>query len=432
MIKKKRNMQLLIVFVTALLIGVGYAILNSSLNIAGNTKIGNPDWDVHFENVNVTSGSVSATTPSISNGTNVTYTVTLNQPGDFYEFTVDVKNGGTIDAMIGSVSNTGLTTEQKKYMEYTATYSDNVNIEEKQELKANTKETIKVRVKFRDNINVSELPAENKTATLVLSMNYVQANNTSKIIRNIVCRRATTLHTETCTNTNASYCLSSYNEGDTITYGSLGTSGILASGDAFDCDVNGDGTYNATNERFYYVSDLDTNNNYGVLIYYNNVSGGEPSNTTGNSYDSAGTPQENGPITLLPQLPTTTQWKNVSLSNTIRKMKDEKGTEYVDFSYEGYAARLLTYQEVKSVCGSVNTTAAGYLDSCKYLLENTKYSTSTSTYGYWLENPNVSDSSKALFINSLSRRMVSYSALVGNSAIGTRPTIEVPKSKISY
>ena len=91
MIKKKRNMYLIIVFVTALLIGVGYAILNSSLNITGSTKIKDNIWDVHFENVNVTSGSVSAPTPSISNGTNVTYTVTLNQPGDFYEFTVDVK-----------------------------------------------------------------------------------------------------------------------------------------------------------------------------------------------------------------------------------------------------------------------------------------------------------------------------------------------------
>ena len=42
----------------------------------------------------------------------------------------------------------------------------------------------------------------------------------------------------------------------TITYGKLGTQGILSSGDAFDCDVNGDGIYDATTERFYYVTDL--------------------------------------------------------------------------------------------------------------------------------------------------------------------------------
>lgn len=41
-------------------------------------------------------------------------------------------------------------------------------------------------------------------------------------------------------------------------------------GDAFDCNVNGDGTYNQVTESFYYVTDLDSNT--VVLVYYNNVS----------------------------------------------------------------------------------------------------------------------------------------------------------------
>ena len=123
------------------------AILQGSTNIKDNT------WNIHFENLNVTSGSVSATTPTISNGTNITYTVTLDKPGDYYEFSVDVKNAGSIDAMISGISNTGLTSEQKKYMTYSATYDSGVDIAEKQELKANSKERIRVTVRYRYDIN---------------------------------------------------------------------------------------------------------------------------------------------------------------------------------------------------------------------------------------------------------------------------------------
>ena len=91
-----------------------------------------------------------------------------------------------------------------------------------------------------------------------------------------LCQRATTLHTETCSQT-SKYCADDgYASGDTITYGSLGTSGTLASGDAFDCDVNGDGNFDSETERFYYVSDYYNTttkafeSDTAVLIYYNN------------------------------------------------------------------------------------------------------------------------------------------------------------------
>ena len=42
-----------------------------------------------------------------------------------------------------------------------------------------------------------------------------------------------------------------------IEYGNLGKSGDdPISGDAFDCDVNGDGIYDSETERFYYITDF--------------------------------------------------------------------------------------------------------------------------------------------------------------------------------
>ena len=317
---KKRNIYITIAIITILLIGLGYAFLTSNLNIIGNTNINKNTWGVEFENINVTEGSVEASTPQISNKTTVNYTVTLDKPGDYYEFTVDASNKGSIDAMIDSVSNTGLTTEQKKYLTYSATYTSGKEIKTKQELKAGSKEKIQVRVEYKKDITAEYLPSENQQLNLTFSIEYVQADDTAEPTNQPICKRATKLHTEICNRTSSTYYCSGggYNTGDTIEYGNKGIAGTLTAGDAFDCDVNKDGSYNSKNERFYYISSLDTNSNYGVLIYYSNVRGGEPYNTAGYAYDSAEKPRENGPATAVQQLPTTTQWKNVRLSNTTR------------------------------------------------------------------------------------------------------------------
>ena len=257
----------------------------------------------------------------------------------------------------------------------------------------------------------------------------------------IICKRATSLHTEKCSNsTTDAYCQGDgYALNDTITYGNLGTKGILFSGDAFDCDVNGDGVYNSETERFYYVSDMTngvtTDSNTAVLIYYNNVSGGEASNSIAYAYDTNKDAYTNGPITAKGQLPTISQWKNVSLTNTIRNITDEKGTvRKTGFSYEGYAARLLTVQEVNAGCGikAGNETEGELSAKCKYLMENTKYSSSNlKTSGEWLESSYASYSHISWDVYSYYRRVNSSNVSV-ISDFGVRPAIEVSKYNIAY
>ena len=263
-----------------------------------------------------------------------------------------------------------------------------------------------------------------------------------------LCKRATTLHTETCSQTStSSYCQADgYALNDTITYGNLGTTGTLTSGDAFDCDVNGDGVYDAEAERFYYVSDMTNgvmqDSNTAVLIYYNNVSGGVASNSTAYAYDSSAK-NNNGPVTAIKQLPTTSQWKNVSLINTTRAITNENGGNTTNagnlpttFSYEGYAARLLTAQEVSAGCGftvgSATSTYGELNTKCKYLMENTKYSSEeTVTYGEWLESPTASSSNFAWLVYAYGRD-VGISTVDSTGSYGVRPAIEVLKSNISY
>ena len=284
--------------------------------------------------------------------------------------------------------------------------------------------------------------------TLKFDGNSISKSDTKRPI----CKRATTLHTEECTQTDtSSYCsgagyTSSGSKGtSTITYGNLGTSGTLTSGDAFDCDVNGDGTYDPNTERFYYVSDYyntstkSFESDTAVLIYYNNVSAGNPSNNATYAYDSSG---ENwhGPRTMLEQLPTASQWSNVRLKNDIRPIITNTasntttgGTLPSNFSYKGYSSRLLTIQELrKAIYDNIPTWKNGELDNYVYFLENTRFSNENiNNLGYWLESPEYILPSHAWCIYS-GDRIVSDGSISSNTAYNARPVIEVLKTNIEY
>ena len=285
--------------------------------------------------------------------------------------------------------------------------------------------------------------------TLKFNGNSVSKDDINKII----CKRATTLHTEECTQTDGSlYCsgagyTTSGSKGtSTITYGNLGTSGTLSSGDAFDCDVNGDGTYNPDTERFYYVSDYYNTStktfesDTAVLIYYNNVNTGNPDNSKLYAYDSSG---ENfhGPRTAIAQLPTTSQWSNISLKNTTRSILNESGSNTTnggtlpnDFSYAGYAARFLTNEEVRRSTGNNNipTFEEGELNNFIYLLENTRFSDgNNAVWAWWLENSDSSSSSHALDVDG-HYLQVYFNNVSDKNVNGVRPAIEVSKTNIEY
>ena len=294
--------------------------------------------------------------------------------------------------------------------------------------------------------NAKELQLKNKE-NITGAIKYCNGNFTNNTLSfngqdmsNIVCKRAITLHTEKCEQTDSQlYCsgMNGYNTGDIITYGTV-PGKELKSGDAFDCDVNGDGVYDSKMERFYYVSDYyntstkEFETDTAVLIYYNNVSDGKPSNNLKYAYDES---EENyhGPRTAIEQLPSTSEWKNVSLKNTTRSILNENGgTLSSNFSYTGKSARLLTAQEINKACNiKVGLKIGGELNNCNYLMENTRYSNSSFTYGYWIENSYSYNVYEAWLVYSGGRNVHNL-GVVNSVGYGVRPVIEVSKSNIEY
>ena len=177
--KKKLNYMILIIMI--LVISIGYAVLSTNLNIIGTGTINNPTWNIHWENVQVKTGSVSASTPTIDTAkTTVNYSVTFTIPGEYFEFTVDAVNAGTIDGMVSVISNkldnVEITT-LPSYLEYKVSYEDGVDIAPNHLLEANTSEKYKVHVGYKKDISVSDIPSSPQTLNLSFSVTYVQSDS---------------------------------------------------------------------------------------------------------------------------------------------------------------------------------------------------------------------------------------------------------------
>ena len=179
---KKKILVILLLLVVG--ISIGYAALTTTLNINGNTKIEKASWDIHFENLVKNEGSVTATTEASIDSTKtvINYAISLVEPGDFYEFTVDIVNSGSIDAMISEVLKEGLSTEQEKYIDYSVKYTVGDDVLEKDLLRSGATRNIIVSVKYREDISAEDLPTEEETLNLSFSVTYIQDDGTSTVV----------------------------------------------------------------------------------------------------------------------------------------------------------------------------------------------------------------------------------------------------------
>ena len=179
-----RNRKSLYIFFAIALISIStltivYAALSVTLNITGTADISSASWDVHLDNVNVNTQSVSGNAPTIIGGTTATFSTKLEVPGDFYEFTIDVVNDGSIDAMIESIVKTPtLTTAQAKYLKYEVEYQNGESINIRQLVKKNSFVRLKVRLEFRKDVTADILPTTAETLNLSFTVVYAQSDGT--------------------------------------------------------------------------------------------------------------------------------------------------------------------------------------------------------------------------------------------------------------
>ena len=186
--RKKNNLIMMLVILIGS-IGIGYAFLTQDLTINGIGKIKASRWDIYFnnlilnpENVTLVEGDSDAVIDTDTR-TDVNFTVSFHKPGDFYEFTVDVVNDGSIDAMVDTMTyryNGEVVSETNplpEYFRYTVTYDNGDTILAKDILYHESIETIKVRLEIRRDIDASVLPDSITSSTFNFGIQYIQAGN---------------------------------------------------------------------------------------------------------------------------------------------------------------------------------------------------------------------------------------------------------------
>ena len=178
---KDRNKRKLIIYVLVgvlMLTTVAYAALSTVLNVSGTVvKKGNL-WNIYFTNPSSASIVGTATGSSINiQASSLNFQVSLYKPGDKVTYTVDIKNGGTIDAVLNSISLTGLDTAKSNSLNYTVTYSNGSTIKEGDTLNIGASRTIKITVEFDS--SATSIPESDVNLTFGVTLIYGQSTSSS-------------------------------------------------------------------------------------------------------------------------------------------------------------------------------------------------------------------------------------------------------------
>ncbi|MDO4996419.1 MAG: hypothetical protein Q4E69_04505 [Bacilli bacterium] len=170
-----------------LFIGIGYSIINSNLSMQGNVVRKATTWNIGFSNPVFDTGSITSPTPTITNGTTMTMNVSLASPGDIYAFTVDLKNTGSVPALINTLSITELTSEQQNYLRWKVEYEDESTPAVGDLLKAGETKKVHIYLEYKKLRATDLYPTSNVNLTLTITANFVlpeETFNTVTITKN--------------------------------------------------------------------------------------------------------------------------------------------------------------------------------------------------------------------------------------------------------
>lgn len=180
--KNINNIYLYIIFILILFVSIGFAFLSRNLNINGSTIIRKTTWDIYFDNLVDDSDNLELNVPATisDDKKSIDFEVTLKEPGDEYYFYVDIVNSGTIRAMLDNFEVTGLNDSQKKYIDWKVTYNDGVELSRFDLLDAESEETIKVTVRYIEDVNAIDLPSQDEIIQLTYTSTYIQTDERAK------------------------------------------------------------------------------------------------------------------------------------------------------------------------------------------------------------------------------------------------------------
>lgn len=163
---KKKTFVIAILCIALVLMGTGYAILSTSLNISGTNTVSGK-WDIHIESINATSVGGTAVAKDVIIGDDklsAEFSADLFGNNDYVEYTVIIKNAGNIPAKLSDIATS--VTNSSEFIKFTNTAVKDKTLAPE----ATDSFTVKIAV---NNPNNTEL-VDVTDATYKIDLTYIQ------------------------------------------------------------------------------------------------------------------------------------------------------------------------------------------------------------------------------------------------------------------
>ena len=394
--KKNKNIYICLIVLFILGISIGYAAINRTLDINGNSEVKQNTWNIHFENIQVTKNSVVSPMPTIDNTNSaVNFSCQLNVPGDFYEFTVDVVNEGTIDAMIDSIIKTPeLTEAQKKYLSYKINYQNENIIDSNQLIESNSFVKIKIRIEYKYNVSENDLPTTTENLNLGFTINYIQATDEGETIEN-----------------NGALQPSANGSLETI-----GESIIIGSEEFYIIGTDNDNIKLLAKYNLYVGNECTTNTSSSCTSYGNNVTGLQDINMKG--FTSGTTSLRKGTTAFSSDTKKGTNYSTYEGSIVEELVNNYKTLLIKKYNLNIVEARLITKEELTNSQIGCSLETNSCANAPRFIYE----------YSYWTQSSLTNDTiyfvrNDKTFVNGIYNN---------DFAFGVRPVIVIPKNTIAH
>ena len=184
---RKRIRTIILIIVLLLCMSLGFSYITDTIDEKGILYVKSNTWDVHWDNIVVSPGSVKGDQVPIEahildDSTKAEYSIVLKNPGEYYEFRVDSINKGSINAMVEEIDTKFYEEDGKtekelpNYLEYEFTHLDGRKVIKNELLKTDHIQGFKIKIKFKEDINEEDLPTKDETIIVRQSLVYVQAD----------------------------------------------------------------------------------------------------------------------------------------------------------------------------------------------------------------------------------------------------------------
>ena len=400
---RSKKIILTIAMILVMAMGVGYAYLRDTLAIDNNTKM-SVTWNVYFDNVRKVGNSIDPKTTPVINKTSFSTTLQFTDVSQVYETKFDVKNEGSLDAMVTSFTTNPLPEELQSYFDASVTYGDGIAIANNNLLAHGSSDSFKIKISIKDGVNVSDLPS---SIPISVTVNYGKAdsNATEREIRKIIelptgkTKDTLAVGDEICINGETVECFNFIRyDGDNIVMLSKWNLNVGA-------NPKGEETFKQDSDVLGWVPSSSGKTKYGNVAfsatnYWSSLDLTYPADVYDNTYKTAPDFSTNGYTT-----------EGYSVAYYVEKYK--KILE--DYGVVVNSARLLTYSEATD--SSIGCDASS--TSCP-----TGFIVNTS---FWLGSAESYDN---VFNVGVRRDFVGDFRYDNGNYFGVRPVIEISKSDI--